>query len=136
MSFRVSSAPPVMIIVLLAAMYVVPCRAADPAAADRMLAHMVYFDLKDESETAKEKMVEACHKYLKNHPGIVFFAAGTIAQDMTRDVNVRDFHVSLHIVFKTKADHDRYQSAPDHGRFIEENQSNWARVRVLDSYVR
>jgi len=101
-----------------------------------MLAHMVYFDLKDSSEPARDKLVEACHKYLKSHRGVVFFAAGTMADDLNRDVNVRDFHVSLHLVFQTKADHDRYQSAPAHQQFIKENSANWARVRVFDSYVR
>jgi hypothetical protein len=97
---------------------------------------MVYFDLKDPSEAGKERLVEACHKYLKNHPGVVFFAAGAIASDLKRDVNIGDFHVSLHLVFKSKADHDRYQTAPAHQQFIDENQAAWARVRVFDSYVR
>jgi hypothetical protein len=100
-----------------------------------MLAHMVYFDLKDPSGASKTRLVAACRKYLKDHPGVVFFAAGTIAEDLARDVNVRDFHVSLHVVFKTRADHDRYQTAPAHLQFIKENSSTWARVRVFDSNV-
>jgi len=110
--------------------------ASGSVAAETMLAHMVYFDLKNPSDAAKEKLVEACHQYLKNHPGVVFFAAGSVAADFKRDVNVRDFHVSLHLVFKTKADHDRYQSAAAHQQFIKENEASWARVRVFDSYVR
>lgn len=101
-----------------------------------MLSHGVYFTLKDKSESAKAKLVAACEKYLKNHPGVVFFAAGALAQELAREVNDRDFDVSLHIVFKTRADHDRYQTHPDHKKFIEENQANWARVRVFDSYVK
>jgi hypothetical protein len=100
-----------------------------------MVAHMVYFDLKDSSAAARAKLVSDCHKYLRKHPGVVFFAAGTMADDFNRDVNVRDFHVSLHLVFKTKADHDRYSTAPAHLQFIKENSANWARVRVFDSYV-
>jgi hypothetical protein len=113
-----------------------PSLASRPEVRETMVAHMVYFDLKDPSEAAKEKLVAACRKYLKNHAGVVFFAAGTLAEDLKRDVNIRDFHVSLHLVFKSKADHDRYQTAPAHQRFINENQAAWARVRVLDSYVR
>ena len=45
---------------------------------------------------------------------------GKLAGDLTRDVNDRDFEVALHLVFKDKASHDKYQSAP---------------LRVLDSYV-
>jgi hypothetical protein len=43
--------------------------------------------------------------------------------------------VALHIIFKDKAAHDRYQDHPRHKQFIEENQANWKKVRVFDSYV-
>jgi len=36
--------------------------------AEAQLAHMVYFTLNDGSPEASEAMVQACHKYLKNHP--------------------------------------------------------------------
>ena len=51
-----------------------------------MLAHMVYFTLKDRSPAAVQKMVDACQKYLPGHPGVIFFAAGTVAMaaDWTR----------------------------------------------------
>jgi hypothetical protein len=126
------------LIAALTLWFCLPARTVAGQAAQKgtMVAHMVYFDLKDSSEASKARLVEACQKYLKNHPGIVFFAAGTIAEDFQRDVNVRDFHVSLHLVFETKADHDRYQTAAAHQQFIKENSANWARVRVFDSYVR
>ena len=41
-----------------------------------MLAHMVYFTLKDRSSAAVQRMVETCQKYLPGHPGVIFFAAG------------------------------------------------------------
>ncbi len=100
-----------------------------------MVAHNVFFTLKDRSDVAKTKLVNACRTYLKGHPGEVFFAAGVLAADLKRDVNVTDFDVSLHIVFKTKEDQDRYQTAPRHLKFIEENRENWDKVRVFDSYV-
>jgi hypothetical protein len=98
-------------------------------------AHNVYFTLKDPSEAARVALVEACHKYLKDHPGVLFFAAGTLAADCRREVNDRDFDVSLHILFESRADHDAYQRAPKHDRFIAESKSNWAKVRVFDSDV-
>ncbi|MGA2063869.1 MAG: Dabb family protein [Thermoguttaceae bacterium] len=104
-------------------------------AAEPMLAHNVFFTLNDPSEAAKEKLVAACKKYLSGHPGTVFFAAGTLAKDLQRPVNDRDFDVGLHVVFKTKADHDRYQKAAAHLKFIEENQATWKKVRVFDTYV-
>ena len=120
----------------LAALLSMTAAFAQPADQGKMLAHNVFFSLADKSDAAKTSLVNACHKYLKDHPGTVFFAAGTLAGDMTRDVNDRDFDVSLHVVFRGKADHDRYQAHPRHQKFIEENRPKWTRVRVFDSYVK
>lgn len=103
------------------------------AAAGPMLVHDVYFSLKDNSAEAKQKLVAACKKYLTKHDGEVFFAAGTLAEDLNRPVNDRDFDVALHIVFQDRAAHDRYQEAERHKQFIEENKDNWKKVRVFDS---
>jgi len=100
------------------------------------LVHDVYFTLNDDSETARSKLVEDCYKYLSNHPGMVFFAAGELVESHERDVNIRDWQVSLHIVFKSKDYHDQYQKAPDHQKFIEENKENWNTVRVFDTFVK
>jgi hypothetical protein len=104
-------------------------------AAGPLLSHDVYFSLKDNSATAKQKLVAACRKYLSKHPGTVFFAAGTLAENLKRPVNDRDFDVALHIVFKDQASHDRYQDAKRHQQFIAENKDNWSKVRVFDSVV-
>ena len=113
---------------------VMPSHASETNA-DKMLAHNVFFTLKDQSPEAKQKLVDACKRYLSKHPGTVFFAAGTLVQELDRPVNDRDFDVGLHVVFKDKASHDKYQEAPLHLQFIEENKGNWAKVRVFDSYV-
>src|SRR5262249_24177033 len=105
------------------------------AAANTMLAHNVYFSLKDNSPAARKKLVDACRKYLAKHPGTVFFAAGVLAEELKREVNDRDFDVGLHIVFDSQAAHDKYQDAPLHKQFIEENKENWKKVRVFDSVV-
>ena len=102
---------------------------------DAWLAHMVYFSLKDDSAASKDKLVAACKKHLSGHPGEVFFAAGTLAADLKREVNEVDWDVALHIVFKDKAAHDAYQVAPRHEEFIKENKDAWSKVRVFDSYV-
>ena len=99
------------------------------------MSHDVYFALKDASEPAKAKLVAACQKYLTAHDGTVFFSVGTLAGDLARDVNDRDFDVALHVTFKDKAAHDKYQEAARHKQFIAENQDNWKKVRVFDSYV-
>jgi hypothetical protein len=100
-----------------------------------MLAHDVYFTLKDDSDAAKNRLVEACKTYLADHPGTVWFDAGVLVAEHDRDVNDRDFDVALHLLFKDKASHDQYQAAERHHRFIEENQANWQKVRVFDSWI-
>jgi hypothetical protein len=102
---------------------------------EMMLSHDVYFALTDNSPKARQTLVDACKKYLTKHPGEVFFAVGTLADDFKRDVNDRDFDVALHIVFKDRAAHDKYQDAERHQQFIDEGKSNWKKVRVFDSYV-
>ena len=99
------------------------------------LAHNVFFKLKDNSPAKVQALVEACKKYLNVQPGIVFFAAGTLCADLTRDVNDRNWDVGLHLVFVDKAAHDAYQDDATHNQFIAENKGNWAAVRVFDSLV-
>jgi hypothetical protein len=104
-------------------------------AAEPQLAHMVYFKLKDNSGGARAKLVASCKLLLTNHPGTVSFAVGALAGDFVREVNDREFDVSLHLVFTGKSAHDKYQDDPRHLKFIEENKENWAKVRVFDSYL-
>ena len=99
------------------------------------IAHMVYFTLKDNSQAAKGALVEACKKYLTKHPGEVFFRAGTRGTEFKRSVNDLDFDVALHLVFQNAAAYDRYEEAPRHKQFIEENKSNWKKVRVFDAVI-
>ncbi|MFP4193097.1 MAG: Dabb family protein [Candidatus Hydrogenedentota bacterium] len=103
--------------------------------AEGMLAHNVYFTLQDNAEAEQEALVQDCIDYLKDQPGVVFFAAGTLAEEYDRPVNVTDFDVSLHIVFDSPASHDRYQDDEDHLTFIERNEDNWESVQVFDSMV-
>lgn len=107
----------------------------EAAAADTMIAHNVYFALKDNSPAAKQKLVDACKKHLAKHDGVVYFATGILAADLDRPVNDRDFDVGLHMVFKDRAAHDKYQDHPRHKQFIDENKDNWKKVRVFDSVV-
>ncbi len=100
-----------------------------------MLAHHVYFTLKDSSPEAQQTMVDACHKYLKGHTGTSFFAAGTLTPDLTRPVNDHDFHIALHVIFENRRAHDDYQVSERHLQFIEQNKQNWEQVRVFDSDV-
>lgn len=104
-------------------------------AIEKLLAHNVYFTLKDRSPAARQKLVAACKEYLTGHPGTVFFACGTLAEALDRPVNDRDFDVGLHIIFQNQAAHDTYQDAPRHHAFVAACKDGWAKVRVFDSSV-
>ena len=99
-----------------------------------MLAHSVYFLLKDRSPEAATALVAACREHLAGHPGEVAFSVGTLAE-YDRHVNDREWDVFLLVVFESKAAHDAYQTAPRHERFIAENAPGWAKVRVFDADV-
>jgi hypothetical protein len=109
--------------------------AGGPARADDgpPLAHMVYFTLQERTPASADTLVKACRKYLKAHDGEVSFAVGTRSPESTRTVNDLDWDVSLVIVFKTRADHDRYQTHARHKQFITEFEKTWAKVRVFDA---
>lgn len=105
-------------------------------AAGQVLAHDVYFTLIDDSPEARTALVDACRKYLSGHGGTHFFAAGSRAAEMTRDVNDTEFDVSLHVYFEDDAAHAAYQKDSRHLEFIEKMKANWKSVRVFDSRVR
>ncbi len=100
-----------------------------------MLAHNVFFSLNDPSEANIKALVDACHKYLSGHPGVVHYSAGTLEPELSRPVNDRAFDVALHVIFDSRASHDLYQEAPRHLQFIAENKATWKQVRVFDSVV-
>ena len=103
--------------------------------ADRQLAHIVFFDLNDDSAEARQSLCEAAQKYLSGHDGTVYFSVGIVGDEFNRPVNDHDYSVALHVVFENKAAHDVYQTHERHTAFIEENKENWKRVRVFDSYL-
>jgi hypothetical protein len=99
---------------------------------ERRFGHMVFFTLNDAAPTEQQRLIDACREYLSDHPGTLHFSAGTVA-DTAREVNDRDFHVGLHLVFANRAAHDAYQNAERHHEFIRQHKHNWAQVRVFDS---
>ena len=55
----------------------------------------MFFNLVEPSDANRKMLIEACKQYLSNHDGTVYFSVGTLAVEMDREVNVRDFDVSL-----------------------------------------
>ncbi|MCZ2340438.1 MAG: hypothetical protein LC104_01420, partial [Bacteroidales bacterium] len=74
--------------------------AADPkpASAGSYIGHMVYFKLRSSTPENRQKLVDACEKYLRKHDGVIFFGAGVIGAGFNRDVNDRNWDVALHVV--------------------------------------
>ncbi len=100
-----------------------------------MIAHTVFFTLHDRTDAARHKLIHECRVHLTGHAGLVNFAVGAMDPTFDRDVNDHDYDVSLHMIFGTRAEHDFYQEAPRHKKFIEANQATWAKVRIFDSEV-
>ena len=100
-----------------------------------MIAHNVYFTLKDRTDEAKAKLLDECRLHLTGHAGLISFACGLMDPDFNRPVNDQDYDVSTHMLFGTKDEHDLYQEAPRHKKFVEGNENTWAKVRVFDSVV-
>jgi len=119
---------------LFAALVVFTC-SNHLTAAEPQLAHMVFFTLAEDNKANRDTLVKACQKYLSDHDGTLHFSAGSIADDLQRDVNDREFDVALHLVFANRAAHDTYQTHPQHLEFIEKNKHLWSGVRVFDSYL-
>src|SRR3954469_8180471 len=99
-----------------------------------MIAHNVFFSLKENTPAIRAKVLADCQKYLTGHPGVQFLAYGT-PSDILRDVTDRDYDIGLHVVFEDRASHDAYLIAPRHQQFVAENKVNWKKVRVFDSEV-
>lgn len=106
---------------------------AKEGSADRPLAHCVYFDLNDDSEQSKESFIRSCRERLAKMDGLVYLAAGELADDLSRPVNDRSFDVALVMIFKDRKAHDRYQTDPHHNALIQENQGKVKSMRVFDA---
>lgn len=99
------------------------------------VAHIVFFTLKDRTDSARQALVASCDKYLQGHPGVDYYSAGIRGEDFTRPVNDDQYDVALHIIFASREAHDAYQTMAEHVQFIEENKASWAQIRVFDSYI-
>jgi len=102
---------------------------------DPQIGHMVYFQLNDPATSRVKEAVALCEKFLSDHPGVVYFSVGTRADEFKRDVNDRDWDVALHFVFKSKADHDRYQDSERHKMFVTAIKPYAKKVRVFDAAI-
>jgi hypothetical protein len=128
-------------ITLVSALCLVACsfyalaaaRAATRAENGQLLAHSVYFSLKEPTAEAKQKLVDACKKHLSQHPGVVFFSAGTLCDESKGPFVDRDFDVVLLMVFKDHAALGTYAGSESHQKFLAENTGSLKNVRIFDA---
>lgn len=107
---------------------------AAPASTRTILAHDLYFALKDNSPEAEEKLIEACKEYLAPHPGVVHFAVGT-RSDIKGAFNDQNYDVALHMEFVDRAALGTYAKTDLHQQFVKEMTANLKGLRIFDSTV-
>ena len=99
-----------------------------------MLVHTVFFKFK---ESATEADVQSCADDARNLLGkietVKAIYVGSPADTTVRPVSVRDFGLSLTVVFENIPDQDVYQVHPLHDEFIANNKENWGGVTVYDA---
>lgn len=95
--------------------------------------HHVYFWLKDEHKNTADRA--AFEQGLADLFDIGLVEGGrwsVPAKVELRPVVDQSWDYALSMRFKTLADHDAYQDAPAHHRFIDAFKPIWAKVLVMD----
>ena len=104
----------------------------DPATHTPVVAHMVFFTLKESNAENRKKLIDAAKEYLGGHPGEIYFSVGEMA-NMKEPVSQVDFDVAVHILFESKAAHDQYLTSARHHKFSAVARPLDKKVRVFDS---
>lgn len=95
--------------------------------------HHVYFWLKEECKGAADRA--AFEQGLASLFEIDLVTGGrwsVPAPVMLRPVIDQSWDYALTMQFASVADHDAYQTAPQHQQFIDSFKDRWARVLVMD----
>ncbi len=101
---------------------------------DGMIAHMVFFSLKESTPENRRELIDAAKKYLAGHSGEIYFSVGEMV-DLKEKVSVTDFDVALHIVFENRDAHDKYLKSERHKGFSAVAHKLDKSVRVFDSVL-
>jgi hypothetical protein len=104
----------------------------DPATHTPVVAHMVFFTLKESNAENRRRLIDAAKEFLGGHPGEIYFSVGEMA-DLKEPVSMVDFDVAVHILFESKAAHDQYLSSARHHKFSAVARPLDKKVRVFDS---
>jgi hypothetical protein len=124
-----------LVLVLVSLSYAWGAAAKSEDKSQPLLSHSVYFSLKESTPEAQQKLVDACKKHLSQHPGVRYFATGTLCDEIKGGLNDRDFDVLLMMVFNDHEALHTYAQSAAHQKFIAENAASFKKVRVFDADV-
>lgn len=106
-----------------------------PQHPSRPLCHMVYFKLADRLPKTKARFIEYCREYLSGYAGQTHFSVGPRDVEMQRDVNARDFDVTMNMIFRNKKFYEAYSNADKHKEFIFQTAGMSTARKVYDSFI-
>lgn len=131
------SAMALVLALLVGSAYVSLAASDAPVAASptTLLGHNLFFTLKEPTDENKAKLIDACKKYLSQHPGIVFFAVGTRDEKLSGGFNDKNYDVALHMIFTGREALGTYGRSDDHQQFIRETTPLFKGLRIFDSSV-
>ncbi|WP_186756903.1 Dabb family protein [Echinicola salinicaeni] len=95
--------------------------------------HQVYFWLKDPEKDMKS-FINGCEDLIKIK-SIKKAYIGLPAVTERREVVDHSFHVSLTVHFSSLEDHNIYQLAAIHKKFIADHEEKWEKVQVYDTKI-
>jgi len=105
--------------------------------ADDVVAHTVYFGLKDPSQANIDKVVASCRKYATKHDGtILFFCGGRFDEQSDRPFVDKDFQVTQTMIFRNRAALEKYMKSDERQQFVAECRSLWSKIRVFQVSLR
>lgn len=98
------------------------------------VAHDIYLSLTDASAEAKAAMIAEARRCLAPHPGIIYFATGTLAETKGT-FNDRDFDLVIHMVFEDREALATYGRSKLHLEFILKQTGKIKKIRIFDSEI-
>lgn len=96
--------------------------------------HNVYFWLNACSDQDRTEFERGLAKVLEI--SLIEVGHWGVPAGVEREVVDSSYDYSLTLIFKTREDHDTYQSHADHDVFIDAYKHLWAQVKVLDTMTR
>jgi len=101
-----------------------------------VVAHTVYFTMKESTRENIDKCIAACKKYASKHEGLILFACGERAEPPAMPISDKDFHVAQVLIFTSREALEKYSKSEDRQKFVAEGRPLWSKVRVFETNLR